>query len=153
MATAKKKAAPKKAAATDKAKAAAAKKREEERKAKAAQREKEKQEKAAAREKAKKEREAAKQAEKEAKAAEREASRMPMQNGVRRPKPGTKCGRVWELADEMTKAKGSPVAIGNLLPACEAEGLNSANVRCEYAGWRKFNGVTGRIPKVTDDAA
>jgi hypothetical protein len=31
------------------------------------------------------------------------------------------------------------------MPVAKEGGLNEANVRTEYARWRKFHGVTGRI--------
>lgn len=91
---------------------------------------------------------AERQAKAEAKAAAkaaREANRQPMQNGIRRPGPDGLCGRVWTLADQMSTAQGSPVAIATLLPVAESQGLVPGNVRTEYARWRKFNGLTGRI--------
>lgn len=109
-------------------------------------------EKAAAKEQAKAEREAAKAAKaeeaakaKEAAKAAKEANRMPMQNGIRRPKPETLCGQAWAIFDEVSGAKGSPAAIGECLPIAIERGLNPTNVRVEYARWRKYFGVTGRI--------
>lgn len=74
-----------------------------------------------------------------------EKPKMPSQNGVTRPRPETLCGRVWAIADEMSAKKQAPVAVADLLVVTDAEGLNAGNVRCEYAAWRKFHGVTGRI--------
>ncbi|UFK26948.1 transcriptional activator [Vibrio phage vB_VpaS_AL-2] len=74
-----------------------------------------------------------------------EKPKMPSQNGVTRPRPDTLCGRVWAIADEMSAKKQAPVAVADLLVVTDAEGLNAGNVRCEYAAWRKFHGVTGRI--------
>lgn len=103
-------------------------------------------------EQAKAEREAAKAAKaeeaakaKEAAKAAKEANRMPIQNGIRRPKPETLCGQAWAIFDEVSQSKGSPAAIGECLPIAQERGLNPTNVRVEYARWRKFFGVTGRI--------
>ena len=117
---------------------------------------------AVAKEEARIEREAEKEAKaeaaeeaKKAKAAEREASRMPEQNGIRRPKPATKCGQVWQLADELSAKFGQPTPVKDLLVAVVAAGLNEGNAKAEYARWRKFNGVTGRVslPKEETKAA
>lgn len=70
---------------------------------------------------------------------------MLMQNGIRRPKPETLCGQAWAIFDEVSAAKGSPAAIGECLPIAIERGLNPTNVRVEYARWRKFYNVTGRI--------
>lgn len=70
---------------------------------------------------------------------------MPISNGIRRPKPETLCGQAWAIFDEVSAAKGSPAAIGECLPIAQERGLNPTNVRVEYARWRKFFGVTGRI--------
>lgn len=92
--------------------------------------------------------EAAKAAKEQAKLdakAEKDSTRQPEQNGVRRPGPDGKCGRVWALADELSAQLGQAVPIANLLEAANAEGLTASNVRCEYARWKKFHGLSGRI--------
>jgi hypothetical protein len=122
--------------------------KEAEREAKKAEREAEKQKKAEERAAKAKEREEAKAA----KAAEREANRMPEQNGIRRPKPNTKCGRAWQIADDLSAQFGQPTPIAELLEAAKAEGLNEGNVKAEYARWRKFHGVTGRISLPKEEA-
>lgn len=94
------------------------------------------------------EREAAKQAreaEKAAREAEREASKMPEQNGMRRPRPDTKTGRIWAVLDERSTAEGRPVAISEVFADLVAAGNREATVRTQYAYWRKFHGITGRI--------
>jgi ATPase subunit of ABC transporter with duplicated ATPase domains len=150
---------------TEAAKAEAARKKAEaiaKREAKA----KEREEKKAAREQAKIDakaaKAAAKQAEKEAKAAakaaakaERKKSTQPEQNGIRRPKDGTLCGRAWAIFDQVSAKNGSPASIGESMAIAKAESLNEANVRAEYARWRKFHGISGRIeaPKAEPVAA
>lgn len=135
--------------------AAAAKKAEEKAAAKAAK------DAAKAEEKAKKEAEKlaakeAKEAEKAAKAQEKidaaaaakaakEANKMPEANGVRRPKPETLCGQAWAVFDEVSAKNGAPASIKESLEIAKARGLNEGNVRVEYARWRKFFGITGRI--------
>ena len=125
------------AANKEQAKAEAKAKKEAEKAAKEAEKAQKAAEKAAAKEQAKAEREAAKAA--------KEANRMPIQNGIRRPKPETLCGQAWAIFDEVSQSKGSPAAIGECLPIAQERGLNPTNVRVEYARWRKFFGVTGRI--------
>lgn len=115
--------------------------REAERVAKKEAAEKEKAQRAEEREAKRKEREA----EKAKKAAEREANRMPEQHGVRRPKPTTKCGQAWAIMDEVSKELAQPAPIAQVLERAVKAGLNEGNVKAEYARWRKFNGVTGRV--------
>lgn len=94
------------------------------------------------------EREAAKAAKEQAKLdakAAKEASRQPEQNGIRRPGPDGLCGKVWTLADNLSASLGQAVPIANLLEAGVAQGLNPSNIRTEYARWKKFHGLTGRI--------
>ena len=93
----------------------------------------------------KKVKEAKKVEDTKAEVAKVEKPKMPAQNGVTRPRPDTLCGQVWGEADAMSQAKGSPVAVADLLVETDKLGLNPGNVRCEYAMWRKFHGVTGRI--------
>lgn len=130
-------------------------------KAAAAAMKKEQQAATKAEEKAKKEadkdaQKAAKEAEKAAKLKEKEdaaeaakaakgANKMPESNGVRRPKPETLCGKAWAVFDEVSQKNGAPASIKESLEIAKARGLNEGNVRVEYARWRKFFGITGRI--------
>lgn len=70
----------------------------------------------------------------------------PQQNGIRKPFKGTSSYEVWALADKLTAKLGSPTPIAPLLKKlvdCKHFNLNS--VRNEYARWRKFHGISGRI--------
>lgn len=132
-------------AAKDQAKAEAKAKREQEAADKKAAKEAEKaQKKADAEAKKAAEKAAKEQAKIDAKAA-REATRMPEQNGIRRPKPDTLCGKAWGIFDNVSSKNGAPASIGESMELAKAEGLNEANVRAEYARWRKFHGITGRV--------
>lgn len=94
------------------------------------------------------EREAVKQAreaEKAARKAEREANKMPEQNDVRRPQPETKTGRIWAVLDERSTAEGRPVAISEVFADLVGDGHPEPTIRTQYARWRKFHGITGRI--------
>lgn len=145
------------AAAEKAAKAAAEKEAKAKEKAEKAAAAKEAKEKAAAEKKAKKdaekaEREAKKaqeKADKEAKNAEKlaakEANKMPEQNGIRRPKPETETGKVWALADSISASLGQPTPIANLLTQGQAAGLNDSTIRTQYARWRAFHSITGRV--------
>lgn len=77
--------------------------------------------------------------------AAKQAQRQPEQNGVRRPGPNGLCGKVWALADKLSAELKQAVPIANLLAAGSAEGLNVSNIRTEYARWKKFHGLLGRI--------
>jgi chemotaxis protein histidine kinase CheA len=144
-----------KAAAAAEAKAAKQAEREAkkaaadaEKEAKKAEREAAKQAKLDAKEAAKAEREAVKAAKEQAKAdakAAKEANRQPEQNGIRRPGPDGLCGQVWGLADRLSAELGQAVPIANLLESGVAAGLNPSNIRTEYARWKKFHGLSGRI--------
>lgn len=70
---------------------------------------------------------------------------MPSQNGITMPKEGTNCANIWAKADEMSKAIQGPVAVGDLMDLLMKEGYNEATIKTQYARWRKFHGVTGRI--------
>lgn len=135
--------------------AAAAKKAEEKKAAKEAKdaaKAQEKAEKAAkkeadkqAAEDAKAAKAAEKEAAKEAAKAAKEANKMPEANGVRRPKPETLCGKAWAVFDEVSAKNGAPASIAESLEIAKARNLNEGNVRVEYARWRKFYGISGRI--------
>lgn len=85
--------------------------------------------------------------------APKEKVTMPSQNGVTRPKDGTKTAGVWAIADRLSKAKGGPVAISELAPECSTQGLNDATVRTQYARWKQFNGVFGVVAKSAEPVA
>ncbi|VAY27991.1 hypothetical protein SLURMMXVI_120024 [Escherichia phage vB_Eco_SLUR76] len=103
---------------------------------------------------------AAKQAEKAAEKARekaerekaKEANRMPEQNGVRRPQPETSCGRAWALMDQISATLGQPAPISYVLNLAGRHGLNEDTVKTQYARWKKFNGVTGRVPMPVPEA-
>lgn len=121
---------------------------EADKEAKKAEREAAKQAKVDAKEAKKLEREAAKAEKEQAKAdakAAKEANRQPEQNGIRRPGPDGLCGQVWGLADTLSAQLGQAVPIANLIEAGVAAGLNPSNIRTEYARWKKFHGLSGRI--------
>lgn len=122
-------------------KAAAKLKKEEEAAAKKAAKLAEKEAKEAAKAKEKADKEAAKAA----KEAEKANSKMPEQNGVRRPKPDTLCGKAWTIFDNISAKNGAPASIKESLDAARADGLNEGNVKAEYARWRKFYAISGRI--------
>lgn len=96
---------------------------------------------------------AAKKAQKEAEAAEKKrlkaeekaANAMPKQNDITRPRPDTACGNAWELMDQLSAKLGQPVPISILLQAAEQKGLNYDTVKTQYARWKKFNGIEGRV--------
>lgn len=86
-----------------------------------------------------------KEAEKAAKKAEREANRMPQENGIRRPKPNTLSGQIWSRADTLSEQLGGPVSIKALVEDCQKFSIVEPTIRTQYAKWRKFYGITGRI--------
>lgn len=73
------------------------------------------------------------------------STKMPEQNGVRRPKAEGACGKVWALADQLSGQLGQPVPIANLSAAASAQSINDSTIRTQYALWRKFHGITGRV--------
>jgi membrane protein involved in colicin uptake len=96
--------------------------------------------------KAKKDAEAKAKADAKAAAnAAKESNKMPEQNGVRRPKPEGACGKVWKLADELSAGLGQPVPIASLSAAATKQSINDSTIRTQYALWRKFHGITGRV--------
>ena len=69
-----------------------------------------------------------------------------IQNGVTRPKAGTKTGRIWEIADSLSAREGAPVARKKVLEAAMAEDINAATAATQYGRWRKYHGL-GAEPK------
>lgn len=61
------------------------------------------------------------------------------QNGVKRPGPG-KCLEVWEYLDQHGNMKPK-----DLKPVAAEKGWNENNALIELYGWRRFNGISGRV--------
>lgn len=104
--------------------------------------------------KAKADAKAAKDAEKAAKAAATESKKAVMQNNVRQRSPESKGGQIWAVCNELSAAANAPTHVQPVLEKCATLGMNPTNVRCEYAAWKKFHGLVGRIaaPAVAEAA-
>lgn len=73
------------------------------------------------------------------------------QNGVTRPNPETNTGKVWGIADEISRKKKAPATRAEVVEAGVASGINPATVTTQYGRWRRFYGITGSLkaPKPT----
>lgn len=65
----------------------------------------------------------------------------PTANGVTRPKPGTKTGRVWDIADQISAKKKAPAERGEVLEVAQKEGIPDATVATQFQRWRVFFAV------------
>lgn len=66
------------------------------------------------------------------------------QNGIKRPLAGPGiCATMWATFDAITAKQGSPCTIAQAKVAMPD--YNVVNMQGEYASWRKFNGITGRV--------
>lgn len=133
------------AAAAEQAAAAAKAAKDAEKAAAKAKKEADAADRKAKKEAEKADKEAKKAAEKAAKEAEKANSKMLEQNGVRRPKAETLCGKAWAIFDNISAKNCAPASIKESLDAARADGLNEGNVKAEYARWRKFYAISGRI--------
>lgn len=68
------------------------------------------------------------------------------QNGLKRPSKGSTCALIWDTCDRIS-AEGTTCTSAQLFAACN--GLNDCTLRTQYARWRAFNGITGRLPGQT----
>lgn len=134
-------------------KARKAAEKEAERERKAAEKAIEKERKAAERAAEKERKAAEKQAEKERKAAEREANRMPEQNDVRMPKPGTSTRAVWDICDKISQTLKQAAPRAQVIEAGEEAGINRHTILTQYNRWRKFHGVEGRVTAPQKEAS
>lgn len=67
----------------------------------------------------------------------------PEQNGIKRPSDGTQTGRVWDIADAISKQKGEPATRIEVVNACSEEEINTSTAATQYGKWRKFFGLIG----------
>ena len=68
----------------------------------------------------------------------------PEQNGLKRPSAGSTCAIIWDTADHISKQTGHTCTSAELFNALQ--GYNECTLRTQYARWRQFNGITGRLP-------
>lgn len=68
-------------------------------------------------------------------------------NGIKRPKPEGQTGQVWAYCDEQHKKIGTAPTRADALEALQAKGVNFHTVSTQYGRWRKFMGISGRLPK------
>lgn len=70
-------------------------------------------------------------------------------NGITRPASGTETGKVWEAADNISVAQnGHPASIAQLKEHHTMKGMNEHTLKTQYARWRRYNGVKGRLPTI-----
>lgn len=67
----------------------------------------------------------------------------PEQNGLKRPSKGSTCCIIWDTCDKLTSPEHTCTS-AELFNALQ--GYNECTLRTQYARWRQFNGVTGRLP-------
>ena len=65
------------------------------------------------------------------------------QNGLKRPSKGSTCALIWDTCDRITSEQGSHCTSAQLFAA--QNGLNECTLRTQYARWRQFHGITGRL--------
>ena len=63
------------------------------------------------------------------------------QNGVVRPKNGTKTGAVRAIADAISAQRQAPADRKEVLELADAEGISKATAATQYGPWRKFHGI------------
>ena len=89
---------------------------------------------------------AQKEAEKVAKA---EKTATIAKNGVTRPRDGSACGKIWAICDAISRQMQAPAPISAVMEVSKQNvddngvlsPLHPTTVRCQFAKWRKFNGV------------
>jgi hypothetical protein len=71
-----------------------------------------------------------------------------VQNGVTRPAASTLCGKIWAAADRISQRIHSVAPIALLREDPELKGVNDHTIKTQYAKWRAFNNVSGRLPRI-----
>lgn len=67
------------------------------------------------------------------------------QNGVVRPREGGNTYAVWSAADAAAKKKKAPPTFKEVEAVLGKHKIPMATCRAQYAAWKKFNGVSGRV--------
>lgn len=80
--------------------------------------------------------------------APRQSNRV-QQNGITRPASGTITGTIWDIADQISAAQhGNPALISQLKAVEALKNVNDHTIKTQYARWRAFHGIKGRIQVV-----
>lgn len=70
-------------------------------------------------------------------------------NGITRPAEGSITGKVWAAADAISVAQnGTPATISAVKAHPTMAGVNDHTVKTQYARWRAYNGIKGRLQVV-----
>ena len=85
-----------------------------------------------------------KEAEKTGKTGKTVEQNRPEQNGLKRPSAGSTCAIIWDTCDRITSETEHTCTSAELFNALQ--GYNECTLRTQYARWRQFNGITGRLP-------
>lgn len=65
-----------------------------------------------------------------------------VQNGVTKPAdPNSKTGRVWAIADEISRLHKRPATRKEVIEAGEAEGMSRGTLATQYGHWCRFHGI------------
>lgn len=76
-----------------------------------------------------------------------ERPKMPEQNGVTRPQPGTMIARLWEIADQISEANNRPATRKEVVDEYMAKvpGAVLPTANTQYARWVTFHGIGDRL--------
>lgn len=64
-------------------------------------------------------------------------------NGITRPGTETQTGKVWLIADGITKDSGKPATRKAVVDACVAQGINTSTATTQFGKWAKYNDLIG----------
>lgn len=67
------------------------------------------------------------------------------QNGVTRPREGTKTCEIWDIADAISEETGSAAGRNEVIAVCLAREINESTGATQYARWRKFHGIKAPV--------
>lgn len=77
------------------------------------------------------------------------ASNRIVQNGETRPAQGTVTGQIWDVADQISASQaGAPAQVSQLKAHPALKQVNDHTLKTQYARWRKFHNITGRLQVV-----
>lgn len=69
------------------------------------------------------------------------------ENGITRPKAGTTCAAVWDIADSLSASTKAPAVRADVMAAAQKKSINDKTIATQFGRWRKYNGLKGRVVK------
>lgn len=67
-------------------------------------------------------------------------------NGITMPNEGTDSRKIWDAATSVSKQHNTVATVSMIKDLPQIKPLNDATIKTQFARWRTYNGIKGRLP-------